>query len=391
MPATAGQNQRVRYTLEALRRHFEVTLVAPSSVAATADVAEHADHVVAIASPPDDPVRRRLRAAGDLVHAAATGLKRSNRQIDRMFDPDLVAAAVDPRRFRLAFFHYWHAQRVVGTFRSAGVPCVLDMHDTLWRARGSQLSERGAPSWWVSRQERLYRRREEAAWRGYDGIVAINATEADEARAVVGDAPVWYAPMGIPLDRWSVDANPARPPRLAYYGGLGSRARELAVLRCVHEVMPAVWAAVPEAEFWIVGSNPTDAVRRLSSDDPRVTVTGFVDDPAEVLATMSAVLCPFVGQFGFRSRLIEVLACGVPVVATPDAIHGMEMRPDDALILGERDEDLAAACVHVLGDRDGRSSRADAARAHAGRFDFESTYGRLATDLLAFAEDHGRH
>ena len=389
VPATAGQNQRVRYTLEALRRHFQVTFVTPEAVHEGApDFSELVDRLVTVPSPPGGSVSRRIRALGDTAYAAVTGLKRSNRQIDRMLAPDAVASVLDPADFDLAFFHYWHAQGVVGAFKDAGVPCVLDMHDALWRARGSQLREAGAPAFWASRQERHYRRREEAAWERYDGVVAINAAEADEARAVVGDRPVWYAPMGVPLERWSVETNLASPPRVAYYGGLGSRARELAVLRCANDIMPSVWAQVPDAELWVVGSNPTEPVRRLAEQDPRITVTGFVDDPAELLATMAAVLCPFVGRFGFRSRLIEVLACGVPIVATPDAIHGMGLDVDPGLLLGEDDDQLAAACVTVLQDPD-TTVRAGAARRQADRFDFEGTYGRLAEALRSFVSEHG--
>lgn len=389
VPATAGQNQRVRFTLEALRRYFTVTFVTPESVVRSApDFADLVDDLVAVPAPAGGALAGRVRAVGDLLAAASTGLKRSNRQIDRMLRPSALAEVLDAGAYELAFCHYWHAQGAVGHFQAAGVPVVLDMHDALWRARGTQLRERNAPEWWARRQEERYRRREEAAWARYDGVVAINAAEADEARAAVGaDTPVWYAPMGVRLDQWRVEAAPATPPRIAYYGGLGSRARELAVLRCAHDIMPTVWAEAPDAEFWVVGSGPTEPVRRLGEEDGRITVTGFVDDPAAMLSTMTAVLCPFVGTFGFRSRLIEVLACGVPIVATPDAIHGMGLEPDSALVIADTDHGLAQECLALVAHPGAAADRAQAARLQADRFDFESTYGALAEALAAFVRE----
>jgi len=44
-----------------------------------------------------------------------------------------------------------------------------------------------------------------------------------------------------------------------------------------------------------------------------------------VLKTITVLLCPFTGTYGFRSRVIEAMALGIPVVATPDAVHGMDL------------------------------------------------------------------
>ena len=97
---------------------------------------------------------------------------------------------------------------------------------------------------------------------------------------------------------------PARPHRIAYYGGFGSAKNRASALRCVTQIMPIVWKKWPLAEIWLVGSNPSDDLRALQRD-PRVRVTGFVDDVQSVLRTMTAVLCPWEGTWGFRSRLIE--------------------------------------------------------------------------------------
>ncbi len=383
VPPTGGQNQRVRFTIEAFRRHFDVTLVTADPNAESTAVAELVDDVIVVDAPALPAPIRRARAVVDELRAAARGLKRSNIQIDRMFAPGPLAEALDPGAFDVAFFHYWHAQRAVEVFRSAGVPCVLDMHDVLWRARRAQLESAGAPGWWVDRQAGRYQIAEEAGWRRYDALVAINEAEADDARRTVPDAPVWYAPMGVHLDRWHRDRRPASPPRVTYYGGLSSPERERSVLRCVDDVMPLVWEHRPEVEFWIVGARPTPAVVALG-DRERVTVTGFVEDPAAVLSESAVVLCPFSGTYGFRSRLIEVLATGTTVVATHDAVHGMGLEPGAHLMLGADDAALARGVLAAVEDMAADADRAAAARAASDAFGFDATYGMLAREIAAF-------
>lgn len=388
VPSTAGQRQRVKHTLEALRREFDVTFITSArNLDEHPDIVDHADSVRTVGATRLPLPRQVLQRMGGEAFALRTGLKRSNYDIRQLFGAENLATVIDPSAFDLAFVHYWHAVDAVSFFQEAGTPCVLDMHDILWRARGSQLRERRfVPASWARVQERRYRVAEEHAWRAFDGIVAINDEERREAAGVVGQAvPVWYAPMGVHLESWRYGHDPSDPPRLAYYGGLNTPARESAVVQCVDEIMPAVWDRHPDCEFWVVGANPTPKIVRLG-DDPRVRVTGFVDDPASTLASMWGLLCPFSGQFGFRSRLIEVMACGVPVIGTPDAVYGMGLEMNDSLLLHDSSAGLAEASLEVLADRKDALRRGRLARAQAENFGFEATYGTMAGELAAFAE-----
>jgi len=143
----------------------------------------------------------------------------------------------------------------------------------------------------------------------------------------------------------------------------------------------------------MVGSNPPAFLKALESD-PRVRVTGTVENPAEVLRTMTCVLCPWEGAFGFRSRLIEVMALGVPVVATPDAAAGMDLEAGEGILFGASPDDLASATLRLLDDPCLRASQSRSARAQVERkFSLQNTYGRLVTELerwLAVRREGGK-
>lgn len=385
LPRTSGQRQRVYYTLEALRAEFDVTLVLDSSSSGS-------EHLGAIEALCDElivlPQRRRLPgridryvdAGVETVYSVVTGLKRSNLRIQREFAADRLGCAVDLERFDLVYFQYWHASVTAEALRRRGLATVVDLHDILWRSRETNLVERRhVPDWYVRSATARYRRREEQGWLRFDLLVAINEAERDMVAEGVGVEP-WYVPMGLPLEDWPRRYSPEQPLRLAYFGAITSRQREAEVLRTVQGVMPEVWTEFEDTEIRIVGNGPGDRIQALQGDE-RVRVTGFVDDVGAEIAGAAAVVCPFVGQYGFRSRLIEILATGTPIVATPDAVWGMSLGPDDGVLLGASDEELAGHCRALLRDEGLRVEASARARAAAQRFGFDETYGAFARRL----------
>jgi polysaccharide biosynthesis protein PslH len=317
-----------------------------------------------------------------------TGLKRSNYLIaDVEFTAKRVAAAVQYRRFDCALFEYWHAVACTSALREKPIPVILDMHDILWQSYDRQLGKWPCGLHWLKqRMVKRYRSREEQAWKAFDGIIAINSEEARYVRTVIPESVALFnTPMGTDLQKWPYSWEPATPPRIAYYGGLGSRHNQFDALRCYEGIMPHIWGEFPEAELWLVGSNPPGFIQSLAKHD-RVKVTGYIENVQDILKTMSVVICPWSGTYGFRSRLIEVMALGVPVVATPEAVFGMDLQAEEGLWLAETDQGLAALSGRLLASQELAIRQSKMARAQVEtKFSFEATYGQLADNLCRFA------
>jgi glycosyltransferase involved in cell wall biosynthesis len=379
-PGESGQQQRVRNSLWALRERFHVTFATFSDEPIAARLEEHCDEAIVL---PPLYARSRLRhgIAGRL-HRLRTGLKLSNYVIGELeFAPPRVAALLEGRHFDCALFEYFHAARSTGVLRARGIPCVLDMHNVL--AASFERHQGASP-----RAVRRYARQEERAWGRFDGLITINAAEDRYVRERARpDQSVWLAPMGLDLGRWPYAWRPASPPRLMYYGGLASAHNQQDALRCATRVMPRIWAEVPDAGFWIVGNRPPPTLLELARDE-RITVTGFVPEVQDVLRTATALLCPWSGTYGFRSRLVEAMALGVPVVTTPDAVDGMGLEAGRGLMLTSSDEAMAEAALELLRDPAETERQSRGARDQVERtLGFEATYGRLADDLAAFVRD----
>lgn len=151
------------------------------------------------------------------------------------------------------------------------------------------------------------------------------------------------------------------------------------------EVLPRVWEQLPDAKLALVGSGLERALQEADAGsdparsgsasegsftrssgpgtmviDPRVEALGFVDDLRGVYASACCAVVPLLQGGGTPLKLIEALAYGLPVVATPRAVGGLAVRDGEHCLVADGAEAFAAALVRVL--RDGASELA-----HRGR------------------------
>lgn len=384
---------RVLNKLIALQPYFHITflgLAHPEQLAESQKaLAELVDEAIVL------PMRSQQGTGNYLwcatwSHAQAiySGLRSSNHLIgDYELSPERIAAQCDPASFDLVLYEYWHTHNSLDLFKKNNIPCVLDMHDLCWRVVARRLQHWAVPAGFRHWRVKAYRQQEEAAWGKYDLLITINQEEGAYVQRILPEKATIYAPMGLDTtQQWPYSWRPAAPPRIAFYGALGSLGNQLGVARCLNQIMPLVWQHRPECEFWIVGGNPSAEIRQMAQH-PQVHVTGFVPDVAETLASMSLVLCPWQGTFGFRSRVVEVMALGLPVVATADAVFGMGLQAGQGLLLAEGDRELADHCLTLLNDPAGAKQHSLLAREQVvDQYSFAKTYGYLASQLYHYAQ-----
>jgi glycosyltransferase involved in cell wall biosynthesis len=119
------------------------------------------------------------------------------------------------------------------------------------------------------------------------------------------------------------------------------------------EVMPHVWAQLPDAELVLAGAGSEQA----SGPDPRVHALGFVEDLRSAYAAASCAVVPLLVGGGTPLKLVEALAYGVPVIATRRAAAGLRLTDGVDCVLADGGDEFAAALVRVLRDGAGEIGR----------------------------------
>jgi sugar transferase (PEP-CTERM/EpsH1 system associated) len=127
------------------------------------------------------------------------------------------------------------------------------------------------------------------------------------------------------------------------------------------EVLPALTARGLNIGFWIVGSKPTPDVRKLEQPG-LVTVTGRVEDIRPYVAHAAVIVAPLRIARGVQNKVLEGMAMAKPVVATPEALEGIEAQAGQEVAVANEPRGFAMAVTAALS---GRGAAAMGVRARA--------------------------
>ncbi|RMH18420.1 MAG: glycosyltransferase, partial [Acidobacteria bacterium] len=127
-------------------------------------------------------------------------------------------------------------------------------------------------------------------------------------------------------------------------------------------VWPRVRREVAAARWLLAGARPAAALRRLAGRDG-IELIAEPDDLEAIRRRARLAIAPLRAGSGVPVKVLEALAAGLPVIATPAAASGLDGLAGGELALAEEPADFAAAVVRLL--RDGAAARAQATRAGA--------------------------
>jgi glycosyltransferase involved in cell wall biosynthesis len=110
----------------------------------------------------------------------------------------------------------------------------------------------------------------------------------------------------------------------------------------------------------VVGDQPPMELKRAAS--LHVRVTGRVPDVIPFLDQAAVVVAPLRSGGGMRVKILDALAAGKAIVASPLAVEGLDVRDGQEVLLAESDQGFCNAIVRLLGDAEMRWSLATHAR-----------------------------
>ena len=183
-------------------------------------------------------------------------------------------------------------------------------------------------------------------------------------RAAIRDEPserFFECPHGVTLDDAPARADDRDPDTIVFSGNMNYRPNVDAALFFVREIFPHIRAQVPDVVFFIVGANPHRSIRALSKQTG-VRVTGEVDSVYSWLRRAAIGINPLRAGAGLQNKVLEGMACGLPMVVTPVANEGIRAVPGIHLLAAETPSAFADEVVRLLHSADLRRRLGDAAR-----------------------------
>ena len=144
----------------------------------------------------------------------------------------------------------------------------------------------------------------------------------------------------------------AAGPQFVFSGQMDYAPNVAAVKRFARRIMPAILTHQPEARFHIVGRAPTKAVRNLASE-PGTRVWGAVPDMRPFLAAADMVVAPLSIARGVQNKVLEAMAMGKTVLASPEALTGIDGKHGEHFLACRNNAEFAGfACALAEDMRD---------------------------------------
>ena len=256
-------------------------------------------------------------------------------------------------------------------FDGLGLPVVLDYDDLLskryerqvGKGGGSMLGNYGAQTSGLtsrlasnravknavfSLESKRVRRAEDAFAKRADAVLFVSPLEAEELDGRLGERKCFDATLGVDM----ADL-PSPMPEKAYDFGFVGNMRYAANQASLDYICNEVLPLLSGRTLRVIGVCPDDMPERYVRFE-QVSFSGRVETIAGELLKCDAMLAPFAYGSGIKTKVLEAMGMGVPVVTNSLGVEGMTCVPGVEVELGETAQELADACKDLLDDPEKR-------------------------------------
>jgi sugar transferase (PEP-CTERM/EpsH1 system associated) len=158
-------------------------------------------------------------------------------------------------------------------------------------------------------------------------------------------------PNGVDLDYfYPMQDLETRPGSIVFSGKMSYAANRDAALHFCADIFPVIRRQYPGATLTVAGSGPTaDLLTIANRQNSGIEVTGRVPDLRPYLARAAVAVCPLRVGVGIQNKVLEAMAMGKAVVATPLAARPLQpTAPGESLCVADTPLSFATQILHLL-------------------------------------------
>jgi len=269
-------------------------------------------------------------------------------------------------------------------------PAIIDLHDclTLLYDRRMGLEHNWLRKLALYLETRSMARCERSLSRVFSTIITNSPVDEEYLKSVAPAANTLTIGNGVDTGFFRPAETEGDPLQLIFTGVMDYGPNEDAAIHFAENIFPLIQQRQPRAQFWVVGKDPTERVRRLS-EQPGVHVTGGVPDVRPYLEKAGIFVCPLRYGTGVKNKLLAALAMQKPVVATRRSLDGLELRENQDLLVGDEPVEFAAKVVQLIEDPVTAQRLASSGRAFVGeRYSWDSSARALENVLRDAVRQH---
>lgn len=181
-------------------------------------------------------------------------------------------------------------------------------------------------------------------------------------RASANGSNIAVIANGVDIEYFTAgDLERREPATLLVSGKMSYHANIAMVTKLITEIMPLIWKEKPEVKVWIVGKDPPNSLVKIG-EDQRVVISGTVPDIRPYLKKATVAVAPISYGAGIQNKILEAMACGTPVVTSPQAISALSVINDQDLLVADNIETFARKTLQLLSNPEKRHQMGEAGK-----------------------------
>jgi polysaccharide biosynthesis protein PslH len=297
----------------------------------------------------DDPIPSK-KGLGFYARLAANLFSSLPYSASSHIRPKMRQAVIDHARTHAV--DLWQVEWVGYLYCLTGVPgkIVLQAHnvDTLLWQRFHEAEHNPLKRWFIRQQWRKFERLERQGYHAVHRVVAVSPDDAALAREKFSIDHIDVVDNGVDVGYFG-DVSPQPDSRsILYLGALDWRPNLDALRLLLDRIFPGVQAKVGQAQMHVVGRHPPDWLRQRVLGLTGVELHADVPDVRPYLAASAVMAVPLRIGGGSRLKILEALACGLPVVSSRVGAEGLALRPGQDYTLADTPEEMIEALANCL-------------------------------------------
>ena len=215
---------------------------------------------------------------------------------------------------------YYYCTQLIGQsifWSNATAPTIIDIYDIYTNYSKSKYKNLSLfkPYFWLLLVESIrIRVYEKKLLSQFNYIVVTSDNDLNQLNNFQVFSKIIVIPNGIDFIKSNIN-NYKKEKSLLMIGNFSYSANYEGLLWFYKEVWPILLNKIKELRLYVIGKN-NKILKDILSNEKNIVLTGVVDNPGKYYSKGSCSIVPIFNDGGTKTKLIEALAYGIPVVTT---------------------------------------------------------------------------
>jgi glycosyltransferase involved in cell wall biosynthesis len=168
------------------------------------------------------------------------------------------------------------------------------------------------------------------------------------------DRPMVVIPNGVDPAFFEKQNVTEEPKSMVFAGLMSYFPNKHGIMYFLDEIFPRILEKESEARVYVVGAFPSKELLRRAN--PRIVVTGWVDDVRPYFARGQVFVIPLLVGGGIRGKALEAMAMRRPIVTTTIGCEGINLKHEESALFADSPQEFADAVVRLFRDANLRNA-----------------------------------